>query len=417
LSNHKNSNQSINQNQAIKIMSNKANNIFGGKFFNQNNNPWGNSDGSNENPSRNSEPNKGQKINPEPVDFIDEAIKKGQEFLKEILGGGNGGGNSKKSNNSGNKTPKSIFGLIIGGLFVLWLSSGIYKINSDQNGLVLYFGKFHTISTPGLNYHIPTPFGKVIKKSVTRVNTEEFGFDSGSKNSRGRIVRKSTASSNAESLMLTGDENIVDIDFQIQWQISDIKDFIFNLEDPELAIRKASESAIREIIARTPIADALSDGKKRIEQETRTLLQEILDSYGAGVRIVLVQMRRVDPPSQVIDAFRDVQTAKADKEREINQAESYKNDIIPRAKGRASQITENALAYKSQVVADAEGQASRFNAIYAQYARSKVVTKKRMYMEQMEKVYSNIEKVIVDKNISRTGAIPYLPINTNIKSK
>ncbi|MFT6106516.1 MAG: membrane protease subunit HflK [Rickettsiales bacterium] len=403
-------------------MSNKANDIFGGKFFNQNNNPWGNAGGNSDtnsgssNPNRNPGQNQGQKTNPESIDFVDEAIKKGQEFLKEMFGG-NGGGGSKKTNNSGNKTPKSIFGLIIGALLVLWLSTGIYKINSDQNGLVLYFGKFHTISTPGLNYHIPTPFGKVIKKSVTRVNTEEFGLDSVSRNSRGRMVGKSVAASNSESLMLTGDENIVDIDFQIQWQIADIKDFIFNLEDPELAIRKASESAIREIIARTPIADALSDGKRRIEQETKILLQQILDSYGAGVRIVLVQMRRVDPPSQVIDAFRDVQTAKADKEKEINQAESYKNDIIPRAKGKASKITENALAYKSQVVADAEGQASRFNAIYAQYARSRIVTKKRMYLEQMEKVYSNIEKVIVDKNISRTGAVPYLPINTNIKSK
>jgi len=147
--------------------------------------------------------------------------------------------------------------------------------------------------------------------------------------------------------------------------------------------------------------------KKRIEQETKALLQQILDSYGAGVRVVLVQMRRVDPPAQVIDAFRDVQTAKADKEREINQAQAYRNDIIPRAKGEASKITENAKAYQQEVVADAEGQASRFNAIYTQYVKAKVVTKKRIYLEQMEKIYRDIDKVIIDK---KAGAIPYLPI-------
>ncbi|MFT5703708.1 MAG: membrane protease subunit HflK [Rickettsiales bacterium] len=395
-------------------MSSKIINIFNGKFFNQdNNNPWGNAgnagNSGNQRPNNDPEQNQSQKLNPGQFTKASEDF---QDFIKNLLGGNNNSGNGGSGNNNSNQNntpPKSIFGLIIVGIFVLWMASGIYKINSDQNGLVLYFGKYYSITTPGLNYHIPAPFGKVIKQSVTRVNTEEFGFD----NIEGKGRRKSTATSNSESLMLTGDENIVDIDFQIQWQIADIKDFVFNLEDPEIAIRKASESAIREIIARTPIADALSDGKKRIELETKDLLQQILDSYGAGVRIVLVQMRRVDPPSQVIDAFRDVQTAKADKEREINQAESYRNDIIPRAKGAASKITEEALAYQSQVVADALGQASRFNAIYAQYSRSKVVTKKRMYLEQMEKTYSNIDKVIVDKNISKTGAIPYLPINTN----
>ena len=338
-----------------------------------------------------------------PADQIDEALRKGQEFLKSLFGGGNRGNGFAK-----NKTPKSIFGLFLLGLLFLWMASGIYKVDSDENGLVLYFGKFYSVATPGLNYHLPAPFGKVIKKSVTRVNTDEFGFESGDKKFFGKNTKNSAANSNAESLMLTGDENIVDIDFQVQWQISDIKDFVFNLEEPEVAVRKASESAIREIIARTPIADALSDGKRRIEQETKSLLQQILDSYGSGVRVVLVQMRRVDPPAQVIDAFRDVQTAKADKEREINQAQSYRNDIIPRAKGEASKITESAKAYKQEVVSNAEGQASRFNAIYAQYVKSKVVTKKRMYLEQMEKTYRDIDKVIIDK---KAGAIPYLPLD------
>jgi len=398
-------------------MTSKIVNLIGVMKFKNQNGPWGpwggNSGGNNQGnsdenntggqkPNRNPAGNQGKKLNPNAQDQLDDALKQVQDFFKTLFGGGN--------NNSNNKTPKSIFGLLVMGLIVIWLSSGIYKIDSNENGLVLYFGKFYSVSTPGLNYHLPAPFGKVIKKSVTNVNTEEFGSTSNAGKMFGKKLQNTNNSS--ESLMLTGDENIVDIDFQVQWQISDIQNFVFNLEEPELAIRKASESAMREIIARTPIADALSDGKRRIEQETRALLQQILDSYGAGVRVVLVQMRRVDPPAQVIDAFRDVQTAKADKEREINQAQAYRNDIIPRAKGEASTITESAKAYKQEVVANSEGQASRFNAIYAQYVRAKVVTKKRMYLEQMEKTYRDIDKVIIDKNISKTGAIPYLPINT-----
>ncbi len=384
----------------------------GGNFGGNNNGNSGNNSGNNgTKPSSNPGQNQGKKLNPNAQDQIDQAFKKAEDFFKNLFGGGNKGGN-RNGNQSNNQNPKSIFGLFIMVIVVAWLASGIYKIDSNENGLVLYFGKFYSVSTPGLNYHLPTPFGKVIKKSVTNVNTEEFGFNSGDAKLSGKKTKQTNNST--ESLMLTGDENIVDIDFQVQWQISDIKDFVFNLEDPELAIRKASESAMREIIARTPIADALSDGKRRIEQETKTLLQQILDSYGAGVRVVLVQMRRVDPPAQVIDAFRDVQTAKADKEREINQAQAYRNDIIPRAKGEASKITENAKAYKQEVVADAEGQASRFNAIYTQYVKAKAVTKKRMYLEQMEKTYRDIDKVIIDK---KAGALPYLPLGTITKEK
>ncbi len=215
----------------------------------------------------------------------------------------------------------------------------------------------------------------------------------------------------AESLMLTGDENIVDIDFQVQLQVSDIKDFVFNLTDQNLTIRKSAESAMREIIARTPIVSALSDGKGKIEQETRDLLQEILDSYGAGVKVTLVQLLRVDPPEQVIDAFRDVQTAKADREKEINQAKSYANDIVPRARGTASQTFEQAEAYKQEVIANATGQAERFLSIYNQYVKAKQVTKKRMYIEKMTKLYRDMDKVIIDQNAAKSSVVPYLPLN------
>ena len=371
-----------------------------------NNGPWGpwnnagnNSGGNNGANQENPQPKKPQNKKPDNngKDAFEEFFKKVEDFFKNLFDENN----RKKLSN---QAPKSIIGLIALGVVLLWLSLGIYKVNPDENAAILYFGKFYKISTPGLNYHIPYPFGQVIKKSVTTVNTEEFGFASSSK-------RNDKRNFDAESLMLTGDENIVDIEFQVQWQISDISDFVFNIAEPNQTIRQAAESAMREIIARTPIADALSDGKKRIEVETKVVLQQILDSYKSGVRVTLVQLRRVDPPAQVIDAFRDVQTAKADKEKEINQAQSYANDIVPRARGTASQMTEQSEAYAQEVVTNAQGEAGRFTSVYNQYSKSKQVTKRRMYLETMEKIYRDADKVFIDKGASKGGVLPYFPLN------
>ena len=339
--------------------------------------------------------------NDDDKDFFDKIIDNFFDFLKNP-------NFSKFKKYGNNNSDKSKIGLVILSLILFYLATGFYKVNTDENAAILYFGKFYKVATPGLNYYLPYPFGQVIKKSVTTVNTEEFGFASDS--------RKSSPKRNldAESLMLTGDENIVDIQFQVQWQIADIKNFVFNIAEPNSSIRKSAESAMREIIARSPIADALSDGKQRIEQEAKILLQEILDSYGAGVRVILVQMRRVDPPSQVIDAFRDVQTAKADKEKEINQAQAYSNDIIPRARGLASQMLEQSQAYSKEIVANSEGEAGRFSSIYTQYSKAKQVTKKRLYLETMEQIYRNIDKVYIDKSISKSAVMPYFPVNNGI---
>lgn len=371
-----------------------------------NSGPWGNWNPQQQkpNPENNNSKQEEQKKpdkNPNEEDFFTKFKRKIDAFIKENF-------NSNKSfkdyfnKDSGQK---SLFGLIILGIILLWLSFGIYKVNSNENAIVLYFGKYYKTATPGLNYYIPFPFGKVIKKSVTTVNTEEFGFMS--QDNRGNKKRNLEA----ESLMLTGDENIVDIEFQIQWQIADIKDFSFNIEQPNQSIRKSAESAMREIIARTPIASALSDGKSKIELETKVLLQEILDSYKSGVRVVLVQLRRVDPPAQVIDAFRDVQTAKADKEKEINEAQAYANDIIPRARGAASKIKEDAQAYSEEIIANSEGEAERFVSVYKQYSKAKQVTKKRIYIETMEKVYRDMDKILIDNNSSKSSLMTYLPIN------
>ncbi len=335
--------------------------------------------------------------------FFEEFTKKINDFFKENFGG-NGGSEYDDQPSFFHKTSKSTIGLFIIGAILLWLSLGLYKVNPNENAVTLYFGKFYSVTTPGLNYHIPYPFGKVIKKSVTAVNIEEFGFSSnGSKYDKRNF--------DAESLMLTGDENIVDIEFQVQWQIADIKDFIFNIAEPNQSIRKSAESAMREIIARTPIVSALSDGKLKIEQEAKDLLQQILNSYGAGVRVVLVQLRRVDPPQQVIDAFRDVQTAKADKEKEINQAEAYSNDIIPRSRGAAAQIVEQSEAYAKEVVANAQGEGGRFMAVYNQYQKAKQITKKRIYLETMEEIYRDMDKVFIDKSAAKSSVLPYFPLN------
>ena len=362
--------------------------------------PWGPWNNGGNSAGNNGGGKKEQPKQKAPEASFEDFSKKIDEFFKDLFGG-KGGNQWKKFSE---KTPKSISGLVVMGFILLWMSLGVYKVNPDENAAVLYFGKFYKVATPGLNYAIPYPFGKVIKKSVTTVNTEEFGFTSNSRRNEKRNF-------DAESLMLTGDENIVDIEFQVQWQISDINDFVFNIVEPNQTIRQSSESAMREIIARTPIADALSDGKKRIEDETKVLLQQTLDSYKSGVRITLVQLRRVDPPAQVIDAFRDVQTAKADKEKEINQAQSYANDIIPRARGTASQMTEQSQAFAQEVVTNAQGEAGRFNSVYNQYEKSKQVTKKRIYLETMEKIYRDADKVLIDKGAGRSGVVPYFPMS------
>lgn len=377
------------------------------KFFNlkMNQGPWGPWSGDNVQKPQNPNPqfkadsnkNSGGNGGENSPNGSNQRPNKGEDFFKKIT-----------DYFSNNKSPKQVAGLITLGVTAIWLASGFYKINPDENGIVLYFGKFYSISTPGLNYYIPYPFGELVKKSVTSVNTEEFGYNSSGKKGD---YKKGERNLEAESLMLTGDENIVDIEFQVQWQISNIEEYTFNITEPNLTIRKAAESAMREVIARTPISEALSDGKSNIEQTTRALLQQTLDSYKAGVRIVIVQLRRVDPPAQVIDAFRDVQTAKADKEKEINQAQAYANDIIPRARGAAAQLQGQAEAYKAEVVTNAEGEAERFSAVYKQYAKAKQVTKKRMYLETMEKIYRESDKVLIDKNAAKSSVTSYFPLN------
>jgi membrane protease subunit HflK len=215
-----------------------------------------------------------------------------------------------------------------------------------------------------------------------------------------------------ESLMLTGDENIVDVDFTVLWKVKDAADFLFNVQNPEGTIKAVAESAMREVIGRSTIQPILTGARQNIEQAVHELMQKTLDSYGTGVIVTQVQMQKVDPPSQVIDAFRDVQAARADAERAQNEAQTYANRVVPEARGRAAQIQQGAEAYREQTVAEAKGQASRFTKIYDEYKKAPEVTRKRMYLETMEHVLSGVNKTIIDPSVSKSGIVPYLPLNS-----
>ena len=352
--------------------------------------PWGSPPGGGGNGSRRG---------PTPPD-IEEIIRKIQKTINNILpGGGSGGGKS------------IIVGLVV--LTLIWVASGLYRVLPDEQGVVLRFGKFVKTTQPGLNYHIPFPIESVQTPKVTKVNRMDIGFRS--ERDTG-FTSGGVADVPEESLMLTGDENIVNIDFSVFWVIKDAGNFLFKVQDPQGTVKAAAETAMREVIARSDIQPILTEGRSKIEIDTQDIIQNILDEYTSGIQVTQVQTQKADPPDQVIDAFRDVQAARADMERSKNEAEAYANDVIPRARGEAAKILQAAEAYKKEVVARAEGEASRFVAIYTEYAKAKEVTQERMYLETMEKVLADIDKVIIDKN-SGSGVVPYLPLPELTKKK
>ena len=322
---------------------------------------------------------------------IDEVVEKIQKLISKLIPGGKSGGGKP-----------IIFGLIL--LVIVWAFSGLYRVLPDEQGVVLRFGKFVSTTQPGLNYHIPYPVETVLTPKVTKVNRIDIGFRSASDSGRTSGVGDVPE----ESLMLTGDENIVNIDFSVFWVIKDAGKFLFKIQSPVETVKAAGETAMREVIAKSNLQPILTAGRSRIEIEVEDIIQRLLDEYESGIQITQVQTQKADPPDQVIDAFRDVQAARADMVRSKNEAEAYANDVIPRARGDAAKILQEAEAYKQQVVAAAEGEASRFVAIYNEYAKAKQVTQERMYLETMEKVLADINKVIIDKKSG--GVVPYLPL-------
>ena len=327
---------------------------------------------------------------------IEDLLRKGQDRLKRFLPGGFGGGRGAA--------------LIISLALVVWLGSGFYQVAPDEQGVELIFGKWSPatgVTQPGLNYNWPAPIGQVYKPKVTLVNRIEIGFRSGQEGTRNTLTRQVSN----EALMLTGDENIIDINFVVLWVINDAGKFLFNIRDAQQSITDVAESAMREVIGKTKANYARAEGRLDVEVKTRELLQKTLDEYGAGVLITQLQLQKVDPPEAVIDAFRDVQRARADRERAINDAQGYANSIIPQARGEAARLIEESNAYKAEVVARSEGDAERFLAVLEAYNTGRDVTVRRIYLETMEGILKGMNKIIIDgKGAGNQGVLPYLPL-------
>ena len=330
---------------------------------------------------------------PRPPDFED-FIKKGQDRFRTILPGGSGG------------FGKSAYLLIALVLLGVWLFTGVYRVQPDQQGVVLRFGEWVQTKEPGLNWHLPWPIESVLTPSVTSVQQIDVGFVSPG-NERARGPRRDVEE---ESLMLTGDQNIIDIDFSVQWKIADAGQYLFNIRDPDATVKIAAESAMREIIGRTDIQPALTEARGTVEAETRSLLQATLNEYEAGIEITELVLQDVQPPRAVIDAFNDVLRAQQDRDRLRNEADKYRNDILPRARGDALRVVQEAEAYKEQLENEAEGEAERFLSVYRAYQQNPDVTRRRMYLETLQGVLSGTDKVILDRD-GQGGVIPYLPLN------
>ena len=326
---------------------------------------------------------------------LEEWLQRGQDRLRQWLPGGGIGG-------------RSLLALALLGI-VLWLLSGFYTVGPNEVGLNMIFGRYEGKTASGLNYNWPFPIGTVQKLAVTDRNAINIGFTlaQDGRSSASQISYPQPA----ESLMLTGDENIADVKFTVVWQIDPVhpEDYAFNIAHQREAVKAVAESAMREVIGRSQIQRILTADRKIIEPAVQELMQKILDSYHAGILVVQVQLQSVGPPEQVIGAFRDVTAAQQDQDRMRNEAEAYANQIVPEARGGAAAIVQQAEAYREQTVAEAKGQTSRFDQIYQQYKKAPEVTRERIYLETMERVLGASDKVIVDDNATG-GVVPYLPL-------
>jgi len=332
---------------------------------------------------------------------IDELVKKGQEQLRVLMGGRGGGNTGGGRGNGGGSGPfltRGTLGLGALAAIVLWGMASFYTVRPEEQSVELFLGEFSQIGNPGLNF-APWPVVTAEVIPVTREQTEEIGVGG-----RGGDA----------GLMLTGDENIVDIDFQVVWNINDPAKFLFNLRDPRPTIRAVAESAMREIIAQSDLAPILNRDRGAIAVQLLDLIQSTLDSYDSGVTVIRVNFDKADPPESVIDAFRDVQAAEQERDRLQNVADAYANRVLAEARGQAAQLLEEAEGYRAQQVNQAEGEASRFSAVLEEYAKAPEVTRKRLYLETMEEVLGRVDKIILDENGGAgggQGVVPYLPLN------
>ena len=340
----------------------------------------------------------------EPPD-LEDILRRSQDKLRRVMpgGGGDGGGIAKLG----------VVGVAFLGLLAAigWMLTGFYTVRPNEVGIERVFGKFVSITAPGLNWNWPYPVGRVNKPTIG-VQTIEIGLRSGD-------GRRSTRDVREESLMLTGDENIVDVDFSVLWLVDARKpqDYVFNLRSPEATIKAVAESAMREVIGKREIQPILTGARLEIERAVQELMQKTLNEYGAGVIVQQVQMQKVDPPAEVIDAFRDVQAARADQERMQNEAQTYANRVIPEARGEASKITQRAEAERERMIADAKGEAARFISVLDEYKKAPEVTRQRLYLETIERIYGGMEKIILDQGKQGAGVVPFLPLNDMLKNR
>ena len=298
---------------------------------------------------------------------------------------------------------KKTFGIILVLVIALYLASGIFVVAPEEQGVVRRFGKFVRIESPGLNYHLPYPIETVVTPAVTRVKRVEIGFRTISSGAPARYQKIP-----AEALMLTGDENIVSAEAIIQYKIKDPVSYLFNIILPEETVKNAAEAALRQVIGERKIDDALTIGKYEIQEETKKLLQGLLDWYKSGIFVAAVQLQDVNPPNEVQDAFKDVASAKEDKSKYINEAQGYRNDLIPKARGEAVKMTKEAEGYKIERIKKAEGDVAKFNSILTEYKKGEYITQARLYLETMEEILPNMNKVIVDlkENQSLINLLP-----------
>ena len=357
--------------------------------------PWGGGGGGGQNPWGRGGGGGGM----QPPD-LEDLIRKGQDRFKKMMPGGTA-------------SPRAIVLIVVVAL-VAWLFSGFYRVQPDEQGVALIFGRWVATTPPGLNWNAPSPIGSIERPKVTRVNRVEVGFRTSAVQGRGDAKRDVTP----ESLMLTGDENIIDIQSVVFWQIKDAGQYLFNIRNPEAAVKSASEAAMREIVGRSNFEFARTQGRGRIQEDTKKLIQLVLDMYGSGILIAQVEIQKVDPPGKVIDAFRDVQAARADKERAINDAQGYFNEQTQRAEGESEKILREAEGFKEARVAEATGSAQRFLSVYEQYKKNKDITTRRMYLETMEELLGAMDKVIIEPGAGgSTGVVPYLPLQDLTKRK
>jgi modulator of FtsH protease HflK len=335
-----------------------------------------------------------QPTGPKPPD-LEDLLRRAQERLRQLLPGGH----------------LSSMGivLILIGAIAIWGMSGFFRVQSEELGVVLRFGKHVRTVQPGLNYHLPYPIESVLLPKALRVSTLNIGLTLAQDPARNTSTMRDVPE---ESLMLTGDENIVDVDFTVLWRIKPdgVGNFLFNIQNPEGTVKAVAESAMREVIGRSEIQPILTGARTLTESTVQELMQKTLDNYGSGISVQQVQMQKVDPPAQVIDAFRDVQAAQADLQRLRNEAETYANRVVPDAKGRAAQILQVAEGYKQQAVAEAKGQSARFLKVYDEYKKAPDVTRQRIYLETMERILGGSEKLVYDGGGSQS-IVPYLPLS------